>query len=175
MIWIIFGAIAVATFLSVGRIVVDADPERARKPVRLASFAFWLLGILLCFTGKPLFGLPLMALGALGIGALSGPWGRPRSRSAEGDRRRGASARRPHVERDPDPRAGWRDLGGRRGVMTEEEAYQVLGVQPGASPEEIVRAHRALMKKVHPDQGGSTELAARVNAAKDILTARRHG
>jgi curved DNA-binding protein CbpA len=53
--------------------------------------------------------------------------------------------------------------------MTQEEAYQVLGLQRGATAEEIRSAHRSLMKRAHPDQGGSAERAARINAARDRL------
>jgi DnaJ-like protein len=75
--------------------------------------------------------------------------------------------------------AGWREHAqadaatGRsstpRGPMSQEEAYQILGLEPGAKAEDIVHAHRTLMKRIHPDQGGTNYLAARVNEAKDTL------
>ncbi|MBI4723710.1 MAG: DnaJ domain-containing protein [Rhodomicrobium sp.] len=61
-----------------------------------------------------------------------------------------------------------RGNGASRG-MGVEEAYLVLGLDPGATRDDIQAAHRNLMKRFHPDQGGTTYIAAKVNEAKDVL------
>jgi len=86
-------------------------------------------------------------------------------------------------------RAGWREVfeqaeepatgrsrssgSGSFEEMNETEAYDILGLPQGAGEAEIKAAHRRLLKAVHPDQGGSNALAARINAAKDFLLKKR--
>jgi hypothetical protein len=64
--------------------------------------------------------------------------------------------------RQPPPR-------GPRSDMTRAEALAVLGLAEGASDEEIKAAHRRLIRRTHPDAGGTADLAARINRAKDVL------
>jgi len=53
--------------------------------------------------------------------------------------------------------------------MSVEDAYEILGLQPSATKQEIIDAHRKLMQKYHPDRGGSDYLASQLNQAKDVL------
>ena len=116
-----------------------------------ANLLRWMLGIggllvggLLTIRGLAVAGIPLIgaALGFLGVAM-----GRKPSRASGG----GSSA--------PPASNG----------MSEAEARAILGVGPDADEETIRKAHRTMMKRVHPDQGGSDALAAKVQEARDVL------
>ena len=115
----------------------------------IVALAGMTLALLLILTGRGPFAL--LALSSLY------PLARDRWRTA----RMGAAA------------PGWRGAGGaapaRSGPMSRGEAYEVLGLEPGARDAEIQAAYLRLMRAAHPDSGGSDWLAARINQARDVL------
>jgi len=69
----------------------------------------------------------------------------------------------------------WRRRAVAASAMRPSEARALLGIDAGATLDEIRAAHRRLIAKVHPDAGGSAGLATRVNAARDALIAELNG
>jgi hypothetical protein len=116
------------------------------------------------------------ALEDLGIEELVDLWAECRAEDAQS-----AAVLEAYLDRTQDEawrEAAQRAYGGARagprppsgpGAMSQEEAYEILGLEPGAGPEEIHEAHRRLMQKIHPDHGGSNYLAAKINQAKARL------
>jgi hypothetical protein len=115
----------------------------------IAAIGGLLLAILLLLTGRFPFAFPVLIL----LGPLVWSWIKEGQQQA---RRPGGGS-----QSAPPPRAG--------GPMSRAEAYQVLGLQPGASEDDVRAAHRRLMQAAHPDHGGSDWLAARINQARDVL------
>src|SRR5690348_2408527 len=160
MLWLVLGGLTLFLFLGGLRAF-----ERASVSSVKALMA-WILAL-----GGISLALLLILSGrggvALGAFALFGPliwrqWQIYRMGSGPGSQP-GASAgprQSQRQQRPPPPR---------RGNMTPEEAYQVLGLPPGASEADIRAAHHRLMRTAHPDSGGSDWLAARINMARDVL------
>lgn len=137
---------------------LDHDSGGIRGRVKAGSFA-----------GRDLDELTPAELGALLRECLAGDPDGARLLEAYLDRR--TPGWREDADRHGD--AGQRGAA-RAGAMTDQEAYEILGLQPGAGPEAVREAHRSLMKRIHPDAGGTSGLAARVNQAKDTLL-KKHG
>jgi DnaJ family protein C protein 19 len=63
----------------------------------------------------------------------------------------------------------WKRFMAGQAPMSVTDAAKLLDVAPDATPDEVIAAHKRLIAKVHPDTGGSADLAARVNQARDVL------
>ena len=130
-----------------------ARPKNLAKGIRLSGgVLLGLVTIALTVTGR----VGLAFLAAAGAWALlagtTPPWLRPPGTGNSG---------------------GSRDIpSGRRGAMSQGEALHVLGLEDGATEEQIRSAHRRLIMQIHPDKGGTSYLAAKINEAKDVLLKR---
>jgi hypothetical protein len=145
MLWLILGGLLLVFFMGGLRAF-----ERANVAT-IKSFFAWLaalggisLALLLLISGRG----PLAISGLVMFGPLI--WQHWRAAQS------GSGPRQPPPKRSSSG-------------MTVEEAWQVLGLQPGADADAIRAAHRRLMRGAHPDSGGSDWLAARINQARDIL------
>ena len=160
---LIFGILALVLALWALNVIAKVDPKVGARVVKIAGGLLALgLAVFLWLRGELWVAVPL---GAFGLGLLG--WA-PFGTLGIAYPNRGQTGGREHAQGDAGARRSTA-----RGKMTEKEAYEILGLQPGASAEAITSAHRTLMKKFHPDQGGTTYLAARINEAKEVLL-RRH-
>lgn len=171
MLWLALGALTLFLFLGGLRAFEQASVTTIKSLLMwIAALGALTLALLLVLTGR----------GAVALGALVmfgpllwrhwrashfsglGSFGPSSSGTTSNTQAGGAN---PGTSEPPRPRPG---------VMSRQEAYQVLGLAPGATEADIRAAHHRLMRTAHPDAGGSDWLAARVNMARDVLLGGKH-
>ncbi len=145
LLYLILGVASLAGVLLAGRWFANADPKTLIKVLKSLFVAIILVGIVfLALSGRlawAIAAVPALIVWLMRLRAAH------RAFSAFG----GAPGERPSD------------------AMTVEEAWRVLGLEPGASRDEIKKTHRRLIAGLHPDRGGSDYLAAKINQAKDLL------
>jgi hypothetical protein len=147
---VIFGLAVLVVLILLAALYTRAKPKDLAKGIRFGGgVLLGLVTIALAVTGR--VGLAFLAAAGAWV-VLNGtmpPWLRPPQGTP------GASREFPPA---------------RRGVaMSRAEALKVLGLEEGASEEQIRAAHRRLILQIHPDKGGTSYLAAKINEAKDVL------
>lgn len=157
MIYLLAGAVTLWLLWWLGRNYAEANPKELAALVRkIGGWAAIAFAALLLLRGR--FDLALLVGGA-------GWWlvqGRRLDTYLGGRFSVGGKNAQGNAHAGQVDRAG-------PGRMTEDEALEVLGLEPSATEAQIREAHRTLMKRLHPDQGGTNYLASRVNQAKDVL------
>ena len=160
VLWLVLGGLMLFVFLGGLRAFEKASVTTIKSLLAwIAALGGLSLALLLILSGR--FAIALGALTLFGpliwnywrASQMGGPRGGAQSQSGTGRQSGGQAGAAPR----------------RSGAMTRDEAYQVLGLRPGASEADIRAAHHRLMRTAHPDAGGSDWLAARVNQARDVL------
>lgn len=143
---VIAGALALIGLLFLARISMTGDPGKLMTIARYAAIG--MLAALAIFLGVTERWAPAIFLAGVAWSLMTGirlwPAGRP-----------------DHDAPPPRERPS--------GTITRTEALRVLGLQEGASEDDIRAAHRKLIISNHPDKGGSDYLASKINEAKDVL------
>jgi hypothetical protein len=148
MLWLILGGLVLVLFMGCLRAFEKASVATIKSLFAwIVALGGLSLAALLLISGRG----PLAVSGLVMFGPLI--WQRWRAAQS-------GQQQRPRAE--PPPRRA-------SSAMTTDEAWQVLGLKPGADADAIRAAHRRLMRGAHPDGGGSDWLAARINQARDVL------
>jgi hypothetical protein len=149
-------------------------PKRSKGPKAISPY--WLLGALLLGAVLLRFGVNwLVVAGGVVLATLRSlaPLLRflPLLSSLQQSRRTGGGGwAQPGASGPSDAPGAGSSAGPRPRRMTRQEALQVFGLDERATREDVQREYRRLMRKVHPDLGGSSYLAAKINEAKDVLS-----
>ena len=155
MIAVLAGGIALVAILMLLRAIAGADVKIVTKGIRYSG-ATILLFAAIGLGAMDRVGLAMLA-GSFAWGLFTGgrawPEKWPFQNEPEGHRH--ASSK------EPPGRAG--------SAMSRAEALKLLGLEPGATRDEISAAHKRLILQNHPDRGGTSYLAARINEAREVL------
>jgi hypothetical protein len=155
---LVAGIIALGLLLLLARGYVRTSPKDLATGFRRSAGLLLGVGaIVLALTGRIALGFLVGGFSWVLLFGTIPPWNRPDYGLGTG--RTNEGQRRSQQESGP----------ARSGRMSRTEALKVLGLEANAGEPEIRSAHRRLIQQTHPDKGGTSYLAAKINEAKDIL------